>query len=72
MQALKGKNNTKGLEQIEELRKLDDILNNSPTMYLTPPESTLQRNRQVTFNQATQPPKETAPNQKETTTYQRT
>ncbi len=29
-QALKGKNNQKGLEQIEALKKLDDILNNVP------------------------------------------
>jgi hypothetical protein len=68
MQALKGKNNMKGLEQIKALRKLDDILNNSPIMYSTPPESTPQENRLVTFNQATRPPKETAPNPKETRT----
>ena len=30
-QAVKQKNNVKGLEQIEALKKLDDILNNSPT-----------------------------------------
>ena len=42
-QALKGKNNMKGLEQIEALRKLDDILNNSMTTFSTPPESTPQR-----------------------------
>jgi hypothetical protein len=29
-QALKGKSNQKGLEQIEALKKLDDILNNVP------------------------------------------
>jgi hypothetical protein len=60
----------KVLEQIEALRKLDDILNNSPTMYSTPPESTLQENRQVTFDQANQPPKETDSNPKEITTSQ--
>ncbi len=60
----------KGLEQIESLQKLIDILNNSPTTYSTPPESTPQENRHVTFDQATQPPKETAPNSKEITTSQ--
>jgi hypothetical protein len=43
----------KGLEQIEALKKLDDILNNSPMMISTPPESPPKENRQVTFNQAT-------------------
>jgi hypothetical protein len=68
MQALKGENNMKGLEQIEALRKHDDISNNSLKTFSTPQESTPQENRQVTFNQATQPPKETAPNLTETTT----
>ncbi len=71
-QGLKGKANMKRLEQLEALRKLDDILNNPPTMYSTPPESTLQENSRVTFDQATRPPKETAPNPKETTTSQQT
>jgi hypothetical protein len=44
-QALKGKNNMKGLKQIKTLRKLDNILNNSPTTYSTPPEGTPQENR---------------------------
>jgi hypothetical protein len=45
--ALKGKNNMKGFEQIKALRKLDDILSNSPTMTsnILP-----QANRQVTFD----------------------
>ncbi len=62
----------KGIEQIKALIKLDDILNNSPKTFSTPPESTPQENRQVTFNQVTQPPKETAPNPTETTTSQQT
>jgi hypothetical protein len=35
MQALKEEKNMKGLEPIKALRKFDDILNNSPTMYST-------------------------------------
>ena len=52
-QAIKRKNNIKGLEQIEALKKLDDILNNSPTMDST------SKNKQVTFAQNTKPPTET-------------
>jgi hypothetical protein len=52
-QALKRKNNMKGLEQIESLQKLEDILNNSLKMFSTPLESTPHENRRVTFNQAT-------------------
>jgi hypothetical protein len=52
-QALQGKTNLKGLEQIKPLRKLDDILNNSPTTISKPPESPPQENRQVAFDQAT-------------------
>ncbi len=37
--ALKGKNNVKGLEQIKALKKLDNILNNTPVTAPTPREN---------------------------------
>jgi hypothetical protein len=52
-QALKGKIKMNGLEQFKALRKFYDILNNSPMTFSTPPESTPQENRRVTFDQAT-------------------
>ncbi len=44
-QALKGKNNVKGSEQIEALKKLDDILKNSPVTALTEPKRPPQETR---------------------------
>ena len=55
-QALKRKNNTKGLEQIEALKKIEDILNNSPKT------KTISKEKQVTFAQNTKPPAETKQN----------
>jgi hypothetical protein len=54
-QALKGKSNSKGLDQIEALKILEDILNNTletaPIPIETPPPDT----RQVTFEQTATP-----------------
>jgi hypothetical protein len=56
IQALKGKNNIKGLEQIEALKKFDSILNNTPVTAPTPRENPALEPRQVTFDQAAKPP----------------
>jgi hypothetical protein len=55
-QALKGRRNLKGIEQIKALTKIDKLLNNIPTTNKTP-------TRKVTFDEATKPPQEvqTAP-----------
>ncbi len=50
-QALKGKRNMKGIEQIEALTKIVELLNNIPTINKTP-------SRKVTFDEATKPPQE--------------
>jgi hypothetical protein len=50
-QALKGRRNMKGIEQIEALTKINELLNNIPTTNKTP-------TRKVTFNEATKPPQE--------------
>ncbi len=54
--ALKGRRNMKGIEQIEALTKIDELLNNIPTTNKTP-------TRKITFDEATKPPQEvqTAP-----------
>ncbi len=50
-QALKGRRNMKGIEQIKALTKIDKLLNNIPTTNITP-------TRKVTFDAATKPPQE--------------
>ena len=61
-QALQGKRNHKGLEQIEALTKLDNILNNTPEpdpmpkLRAIPTES-----RRVTFDETTKPPQNEEP-----------
>jgi hypothetical protein len=50
-QALKGRRNMKGIEQIEALTKINKLLNNIPTTNKTP-------TRKVTFDEATKPPQE--------------
>jgi hypothetical protein len=55
-QALKGKSNAKGLEQIEALKKLDAILNNTPETTPVQIESPTPETRRVTFNRAVKPP----------------
>ena len=50
-QALKGRRNMKGIEQIKALTKIDKLLNNIPTTNKTP-------TRKVTFDEATKPPQE--------------
>mgnify|MGYP000893291847 CR=1 FL=1 len=52
-QALKDKRNKKGSEELDALRKLDDILNNIPT--------TSNNNKRVTFADTTNLPQETQP-----------
>ncbi len=47
-QALKGRRNLKGIEQIKALTKIDELLNNIPTTNKTP-------TRKVTFDEATKP-----------------
>jgi hypothetical protein len=55
-QALKGRRNMKGIEQIEALTKIDKLLKNTTTTNKTP-------TRKVTFDEAIKPPQEvqTAP-----------
>jgi hypothetical protein len=55
-QALKGRRNLKGIEQIKALSKIDELLNNILTTNKAP-------TRKVTFDEATKPPQEvqTAP-----------
>jgi hypothetical protein len=61
-QALKEKNNAKGLEQIEALKKLEDILNNTPETAPIPNESPPLDTWRVTFKRTTKPPQgETIP-----------
>ena len=48
-QALKGKSNAKGLEQLEALKKLEHILNNTPETAPIPTESPPLDTRRVTF-----------------------
>ncbi len=50
-QALKGRRNMKGIEQIKALTKIDKLLNNIPTTNKTPTS-------EVTFDEATKPPQE--------------
>jgi hypothetical protein len=61
-QALKGKINAKGLEQLKALKKLKDILNNIPETAPIPIESPPPDTRRVTFEQTRKPPQgETEP-----------
>ncbi len=56
-QALKEKNNQQGIDQMEALTKLNNILNNAPDLDLTPDEPTVPTEpRQVTFDETTKPP----------------
>jgi hypothetical protein len=48
-QALKGKNNVKGLDQIKTLKKLNDILNNTLVTAPTQRENPALEPRQETF-----------------------
>ncbi len=57
-QALKGKGNQKGLEQIEALKKLDNILNNVPTTSLAQSERAALEKRRVTFVEGAKPPQQ--------------
>jgi len=57
-QALKGKSNQKGIHQIEALKQLDAILNNSPDVLPTP-IATNQLQRRVTFDETVKAPTET-------------
>ncbi len=61
-QALKGKSNHQGLDQIEALTKLNNILSNAPELDSTPDEPTvLTEPLQVTFDKTTKPPQTEAP-----------
>jgi hypothetical protein len=60
-QALKGKNNTKGLEKIEALRKIDEFLNAKPPQPTKMETNLTPETRHVTFNETTKPPRETVP-----------
>jgi hypothetical protein len=62
-QALKEKINIKGLEQIKALKKLDNILSNTPVTAPTPRDNPAPEPRQVTFDQAAKPPQESEPNE---------
>jgi hypothetical protein len=55
--ALKGRKNVKGEMQIEALERLDELLNNIPKQL--EPEKQQEQQKQVTFDEATAPPKET-------------
>jgi len=59
-QALKGKSNQQGLEQIEALKKLDEILNNVPEPVPTT-TTTRPMRRRVTFDEEANAPTETEP-----------
>jgi hypothetical protein len=61
-QALKVKNNVKGLDQIKALKKLNDILNNTPVTAPTQRENPAPEPRCVTFNQAAKRPQESESN----------
>jgi hypothetical protein len=54
--ALKGRKNVKGAIQIEALEKIDELLNNLPKQL--EPERRQGQQRQVTFDEGTNPPKE--------------
>jgi hypothetical protein len=54
-QALKGKSNAKGLEQLEALKKLENILNNTPETAPIPIESPPPNTRWVTFKWTAKP-----------------
>ena len=61
-QALKRKKNHKGLEQIEALTKLDNILNNTPEPNPMPELRAISAEpRQVTFDATTKPPQNEEP-----------
>jgi hypothetical protein len=60
-QALKGKSNAKGLEQIEALQKLENILNNVPETTPILREQPIPTPKRVTFDQTTKPPQEIQP-----------
>ncbi len=61
-QALKGKRNHKGLEQLDALKRLETILNNVPDPEPTLEERATPVQRRVTFNKATtKPPENEAP-----------
>ena len=59
-QALKGKSNQKGIDQIEALKRLDTILNNKPEIIPTPMD-TNPIQRRVTFDEAAKAPVEMEP-----------
>ena len=67
-QALKGRNNKKGIDQIEALNKINNILSNAPepdpTQYDPMPElrTIPTKPRQVTFDETTKPPQTEVPN----------
>jgi hypothetical protein len=66
-QALKERRNKKGTEQVEALKKIDELLNTVPTTITTPqPPKTITENRQVNFAATSKPPQETQPTQRET------
>jgi hypothetical protein len=56
MHALKGRRNVKGEAQIEALEWIDEILNNIPAQL--EPERQQEQQKQVTFDEATAPPKD--------------
>jgi hypothetical protein len=60
-QALKGKSNTKGLQQIEALQKLENILNNVPETAPILREQPIPTPKRVTVDQTTKPPQEIQP-----------
>ena len=56
-QALKEKTNQQGIDQIEALTKLNDILSNTPEPDPTPDEPIVpMESRRVTFDETTKPP----------------
>jgi len=56
-QALKGKTNQQGIDQIEALTKLNDILSNTPELDPTQDEPNVpMESRRVTFDEMTKPP----------------
>jgi len=68
--ALKGRRNVKGEVQMDALAKIDEILNNIPKQL--EPERHQERQRQVTFDDGTAPPKENRVPTKRSTTPART